>query len=78
MKNPATEQETNKLNINILRKDLTYIFGYGLLKTSEYFIRFVFASVSECEVRSFLFCQKRFNTQTERRDLIGSETTYTA
>lgn len=51
---------------------------HGLLKTSEYFIRFVFASVSECEVRSFLFCQKRFNTQTERKDLIGSETTYTA
>lgn len=37
MKNPDTEQETHKLNINILRKDLTYIFGHGLLKISEHF-----------------------------------------
>lgn len=39
------------------------------MKTSEYFIRFVFVSVSECEMRSFLFCQKCFNTQTERKGL---------
>lgn len=78
MKNPDTEQETNNLNIKHITQRSYLHIRHGLLKISEYSVRFVFVSVSECEMRSFLFCQKHFNTQTERKDLIGGEVMYTA